>query len=67
MKAFKAYKQKAEIKTIGFLTFDAAFNYGREQGWRAALKCILKKKISSAPCKTEMDVLKDWINKELEE
>lgn len=39
----------------------------REDGWRAALEHVLKMKISSAHCKTELDVLRDWIKQELED
>jgi len=38
-----------------------------EDAWRAALEHILKMKISSGYCKTELYVLKDWIKAELEQ
>ena len=38
-----------------------------KRSWRAALECILEMKVSSAPCKTELDVLRDRIKQELDE
>lgn len=40
---------------------------GLQVGWRAALNHILAMKINSAHCKTELDVLRDWIEQELEQ
>ena len=38
----------------------------KEDAWKAALEWVLEKKVSSAPCKTPLDVLNDQIKEELE-
>lgn len=40
MKEFEKYKKRAEVKTIGYLNNRAAFDAGRETGWKAALGFI---------------------------
>ena len=37
----------------------------QKRAWRAALEMVLKIKVSSADCKTELDVLHDNIKQEL--
>ena len=68
MKAFEEYERKAEIKTIGFLTFDAAFKHGRREGWRAALEQVeryWKDNVDGGPA-NGLYLLRKSIRKELE-
>jgi hypothetical protein len=62
MEAFEEYKKRAEVKTIGYLNNSAAFNAGREVGWRAAFVNV-QQWLMGRRCTGE-DVL-DYINKEL--
>lgn len=69
MKAFNDFKAKAEIKTIGYLTFSGAFDGGRENGWRAAMRKVLSWH-KEAGMIGEIDVayvIKDKIEEELKE
>ena len=69
MKAFDAWNKKEypiptqfERGVVGIVCEEE-----RRKSWRAVLVCILGMTISSAHCKTELDVLRDWIKRELEE
>ena len=66
MKEFEKWDKRNKLNYGQFSGGEFSVKNERRKGWKAALEWILAKKVSSAPCKTPLDVLNGQIKEELE-